>query len=366
MLLYPGSLKIACIYLIVDLSTGLIYIGQTRNLGKRLYKYEKILATVIPIDKVNEAWWVKLCKIRQGTADLYKDFNIDVLEVVSDPSMLDERERYWIRTMCATDRSIGMNIMPGGAGVKPIRNPYYRAVTDKGLPVIINPKIIYAYSTNTEEKELYFTGKSASVDLQLKSSATTFAANGSKAVDHYFYYYDDTKRRDVADKVVTKLEKRIEKKTNPKTKRKLIKKLLEYLEGLYSVELDIAKQHEMFGEIISFKYLNSICDLHDKYVKLHKKLKNAEEEPKYFVCDSTTTKIESYANIKQIHKCYGESTKTLENCLESGSPFQKTKFIFPADDKEREALYKKSKHNKAHRYEYTGCYIRLSKEAGIL
>ena len=90
---------IICIYKI-NYPNGKIYIGKTINLKRRMYEHNNINKAKQPCDKAI----VKYGKVTE----------IEILEMIEDPTMLDEREVYYIKTYNSTDRRVGYNLTDGG------------------------------------------------------------------------------------------------------------------------------------------------------------------------------------------------------------------------------------------------------------
>ena len=100
--------KTYLIYKITNKINNKIYIGQTKlSLEKRFYYhiYDSLKSQDVNI-KLHNA-------IRKYGVE---NFNIALLEQCESKTQLDERERYWIKTLNAQDPLVGYNMTSGGEG----------------------------------------------------------------------------------------------------------------------------------------------------------------------------------------------------------------------------------------------------------
>jgi len=86
------------IYKTTNLINGKIYIGQDSNNNENYFGSGKILKRAIK---------------KYGK----ENFKKEILEIVDDLTILDEREIYWINELNSTDRNIGYNISKGGQSI---------------------------------------------------------------------------------------------------------------------------------------------------------------------------------------------------------------------------------------------------------
>jgi len=96
------------IYKITNLTEGKAYIGQSRDIKKRM----KGNISSLNGNHNNYNSYLKEAYIKYGK----DDFASEILEIVSDISQLDERERYWIDYYKTCNREFGYNIATGGTG----------------------------------------------------------------------------------------------------------------------------------------------------------------------------------------------------------------------------------------------------------
>ncbi len=93
----PINLKCSGIYLIRNTINDKIYVGQSRNIARRMWYHRH-----------GEDGCKYLCRaIRLYGWDA---FEVSILETVDDISLLDKREQYWIDTLDATNPNIGYNL----------------------------------------------------------------------------------------------------------------------------------------------------------------------------------------------------------------------------------------------------------------
>lgn len=89
------------IYLIANLCTGKVYVGQSNNCERRFYEHKKLL-------RKNKHYNGRL----QNSWNKYgePEFKFLMLESVDDAKMLNEREMYWITFYSASSDEFGYNI----------------------------------------------------------------------------------------------------------------------------------------------------------------------------------------------------------------------------------------------------------------
>ena len=110
------SLDFACVYKIVCKKNGLIYVGQTNNFGHRMREHARSVARY----ETTSVWWASVFAKVYGAKDFNEDYDVTILEYfdIDDPAELREElnrsEKYWIKTLNSTDRSIGFNTQSGG------------------------------------------------------------------------------------------------------------------------------------------------------------------------------------------------------------------------------------------------------------
>ena len=95
------------IYKITNIINNKIYIGQSKNLYKRLKDYIYEASYYRDTKRIRRPIIFAIKKYG------LKNFEFDVIELTID---LNEREKYWISYYNATDRTKGYNIEKGGSG----------------------------------------------------------------------------------------------------------------------------------------------------------------------------------------------------------------------------------------------------------
>lgn len=98
--------KIICIYKITNYLNGKIYIGETKDYKRRMKEYK---CKSVRLDK-HSKYGIMMAINKYGI----DNFAFEILERVEDPRDLDDRERYWIKTLGSRDPNIGYNSKIGG------------------------------------------------------------------------------------------------------------------------------------------------------------------------------------------------------------------------------------------------------------
>lgn len=107
------------IYKFENITDGKIYIGQTRK------KFRERLAQHIWQTKNNPSYFHKAIN-KYGIAN----FEIDILETVNDPDLLNGLEIYWIDYYKSNDRNKGYNLTKGGSGEHNKKSNYHYVEKD--------------------------------------------------------------------------------------------------------------------------------------------------------------------------------------------------------------------------------------------
>ena len=106
----PEDYNKPCIYKITCLKNNKIYIGQTDRFKPRMqcHKWN--------VEHPNQAStpWYRYCNKHLGATNFEKDFDAEIIEIVEDPKLRDERERYWIDKLDACNPEVGFNTLKGG------------------------------------------------------------------------------------------------------------------------------------------------------------------------------------------------------------------------------------------------------------
>lgn len=100
------------IYKITNLVNGKIYIGKTSRFEKRKKGYyQKSLGKYKKESRISKSLITQALQ-KYG----FENFKFEIIEEVLTPEILNEREKFWIRTFNSVDKSIGYNIALGGNG----------------------------------------------------------------------------------------------------------------------------------------------------------------------------------------------------------------------------------------------------------
>lgn len=198
------------IYMITEKATGMIYIGQTRNISHRKAQYRYMTKNGDPTKKKQREFVTKLIG-----KDFDNDFEFTILESnISDQDILNKREIYWIKKFNSTNPTIGYNIYPGGCSIgfidDVIRNTWKMQSKKK--------RGVIAYDTIKNRCILCMSCASAAAVFDFKS-ATCLATNVRKLrrikSQRYFLYYSNINYE--IDLIKTVAKKRIKTINNIKT-----------------------------------------------------------------------------------------------------------------------------------------------------
>ena len=98
------------IYMITEKETGMIYIGQTRNISHRKAQY-RYMTKGGDLTKQKQREFVR----NLIGKDFDSDFIFEILESnIDNQDTLNKREIYWINKYNSTNPAIGYNVYPGG------------------------------------------------------------------------------------------------------------------------------------------------------------------------------------------------------------------------------------------------------------
>lgn len=107
-----------CIYKITNLQNGMIYIGQTINIKRRIKEYKYKSRNLESKSKY---------KIMEEINKYgFENFSFDVIEDNIEDKDLDEREIFWINKLESRNPHIGYNSKEGGRGGKMIRDSIHK------------------------------------------------------------------------------------------------------------------------------------------------------------------------------------------------------------------------------------------------
>lgn len=153
--------NVVCIYKITNCLNGKIYIGETKNYKRRMkeYKYKSIR-----LNK-HSKYGIMIDINKHGIGN----FTFEILEEVENVNDLDDRERYWIKTLRSRNPDIGYNSKTGGRS--------YGEMTDETRKLMSGSSKGFKH---TEAEKLRRSTPIISVDpdclnIQWHSSAKSFA-----------------------------------------------------------------------------------------------------------------------------------------------------------------------------------------------
>lgn len=107
-----------CIYKISNLQNGMIYIGQTINIKRRIKEYKYKSRNLESKSKY---------KIMEEINKYgFENFSFDVIEDNIEDKDLDEREIFWINKLESRNPHIGYNSKEGGRGGKMIQDSIHK------------------------------------------------------------------------------------------------------------------------------------------------------------------------------------------------------------------------------------------------
>ena len=102
--------KYAGIYLIIDLKNNKRYVGQSINIHNRIQEHIRNREGSVSYENVKpifrSATPVERMIYKYGLSNL----DWCVLEKVSDPKMLNRKERYWIKVLRTSNKKYGYNV----------------------------------------------------------------------------------------------------------------------------------------------------------------------------------------------------------------------------------------------------------------
>lgn len=193
------------IYIIRNTTNGLIYVGQTVNLKRRIKEYR-----VTSINKKSMKYSIIEAIVEYG----FDNFTFDILDTASSKEELNEKEIYWIKQLKSTKSSIGYNKKTGGKGglmnkeskermresSKQFRHTEKTKIK-KSIPIIV-------YRDGVFER---YHGSKAFADVigLARTNVTRAVKNGLKAKGCYVFYDDKELQDKALEKVMSK--KRINK-----------------------------------------------------------------------------------------------------------------------------------------------------------
>lgn len=140
-----SKFTVQCIYMLTDKTNGKIYVGQTRNLTKRLAKHRYVMNHPEAVNKKREY----LIYQAHAGENFDEVFEPSILEVVEDESRLNDREVYWIDKLNAMDSEVGYNTKVGGDFV-----PHKRVAGDKDK-YIRRKNAVYVYDSKSNSYAEY-------------------------------------------------------------------------------------------------------------------------------------------------------------------------------------------------------------------
>lgn len=193
------------IYMITELCTGKVYIGQTKNIPHRKAQYRHYTKA----GDITKPKQRKFVEILIGK-DFDTDFKFDILETgIDNQDLLNSREIFWINKYKATDPKYGYNVYEGGACSGKIADPIrkiWKLSSKKKRGVI-------TYDTNTGSLAFCFSCASAASCYNVNSvgnlatSARTLRRICNKR--YFIYFAEPDYMIKYIDKVIQKRFKTI-------------------------------------------------------------------------------------------------------------------------------------------------------------
>ena len=239
MLIYNRKWKnFAAIYKLTCLKNKRIYVGRTKDFGKRSRDH----ARYVNHPEFLGPWWAKEFAESCGATDFERDYMMEVLEYVDGlegdelDNFLDEREIYWIEKLDATNPDIGFNTHKGGQGnAKPPKEKYRWHGYKSDLYVVFDlesGETELIYGLKNVDKEYGFTGGLA------HNAHCTF-----NSVNHRWYVVDANvkERARLMDRYVKVAKNKIEqmRTTGDRHVSQLLQVLINKLEDYYRIEMAI-------------------------------------------------------------------------------------------------------------------------------
>lgn len=104
---------------------GKIYIGQSSNIKRRMYEHNNI-------NRLKNHYNTP-CDLAIQKYGRFEE--IEILELVDDINLLDEKEKYWIKYYQSNNKDIGYNLTPGGKALRGENNSRSKLTDDEVLEI---------------------------------------------------------------------------------------------------------------------------------------------------------------------------------------------------------------------------------------
>lgn len=212
------------VYLTLNLITGRYYIGQKKSdhfLGTKYLGSGKVLRYAVQ-------YYGK------------ENFDVDLLETADSKEELDEKEKYWIKALDATNRIYGYNLASGGGGVGGTGSwtDERRINTSKRYTGVNNP---HYGKKHTEESKMLMSINNAMHRPEIREKCSRYRKGKLCGDDN------PMKRTEVNKKVSEKLKNR------PKTeehKRKISESLSRRI-NQYSIDGELINTYKSASDAIA-------------------------------------------------------------------------------------------------------------------
>ena len=193
------------IYLLTIKTNGLIYVGQTIDLTRRIKEY-KNKSKSLP----HSCLYKCMYEINQAGFD---NIEFEILDYAESKEELDEKEIFWIDKLDATNPDIGMNIKAGGRGGFMSQDYMYRIDLSERTLGIHTPDVkrkkskrIIAFKDN---KALIFDGAilfGEKFGFPRTNVTAVTKGKGNRLGGYYLFYLDNIEElRDVYNLRKTKM-----------------------------------------------------------------------------------------------------------------------------------------------------------------
>lgn len=184
-----------CIYKITDKTNGMIYIGKTKNLKRRIKEYKNKSKKLL-----NKKSQYRIMQIIHEKG--FDNFDFDVLEEITNKDKLDEREIYWIAHLDSRNTNVGYNSKCGGIGGSMIQ--LSRDLMSKNSigfrhseeEKIKRSKPIIAICILNDKIFTFKSAKDFAIKLGIDGAQISHAIKRGISVKGYYVYYQDAELRD--------------------------------------------------------------------------------------------------------------------------------------------------------------------------